>query len=311
MLVLRLKRMNPSGLLFLAMSHTFPAPPILVGGLFFQYIQRKTPMAAITAQAVNELRAKTGQPMMECKKALTEAGGDIEKAIEIFRKKGVKASIQERVASEGRLLTAVSADKKNAVAASVQCNTDFTAKSDVVTKILELATQKLLANPSTDISNEPSVKELVTAAAQQTGENVQIGRTATVASSSSVGAYVYAITNKLAVLLGFKGTANDELIKQLGGHIAFTRPLGLTRAEVPADLVAKEREIAVEQAKATGKPQQIAEKIAEGKLNSFFAERVLLDQEFFNAGVFKGTISAYLKQNGVELEKYVIVEVGK
>ena len=111
--------------------------------------------------------------------------------------------------------------------------------------------------------------------------------------------------------MAFTGSPTDELIKQLGGHIAFARPVGLTRAEVPADLVAKEKEIAVEQAKATGKPQQIAEKIAEGKLNSFFAERVLLDQEFFNAQVFKGSVANYLKQNGVGLEKYVRLEVGQ
>ena len=107
------------------------------------------------------------------------------------------------------------------------------------------------------------------------------------------------------------GTPSDDLVKQVGGHIAFARPLGLTRDAVPADLVAKERELAVEQAKATGKPQQIAEKIAEGKMNSFFAERVLLDQEFFNAQVFKGTVQNYLKQHGVTLEKYVRIEVGQ
>jgi elongation factor Ts len=101
------------------------------------------------------------------------------------------------------------------------------------------------------------------------------------------------------------------LVKQIGGHIAFAKPVGLTRDEVPADLVEKEKAFAVEQAKATGKPQQIAEKIAEGKLNSFFAERVLLDQEFFNAQVFKGTIANYLKQNGVGLTKYVRIEVGQ
>jgi elongation factor Ts len=111
--------------------------------------------------------------------------------------------------------------------------------------------------------------------------------------------------------MAFKGSPSDELVKQLGGHIAFARPLGLTRDAVPADLVAKEKEFAVEQAKATGKPQQIAEKIAEGKMNAFFAERVLLDQEFFNAGVFKGSISAYLKQEGVSLENYARVEVGQ
>jgi elongation factor Ts len=87
--------------------------------------------------------------------------------------------------------------------------------------------------------------------------------------------------------------------------------MGLTRAEVPADVVAKEREIAVEQAKATGKPQQIAEKIAEGKLNSFFAEQVLLDQEFFNPTAFKGSVGNLLKSKGVTLNKYVRVEVGQ
>jgi elongation factor Ts len=111
--------------------------------------------------------------------------------------------------------------------------------------------------------------------------------------------------------MSFSGNPSDELIKQIGGHIAFARPLGLTRAEIPSDLVAKEKEIAIEQAKATGKPEAIAVKIAEGKLNSFFAERVLLDQEFFNAQVFKGTIANYLKQNNVTLEKYVRIEVGQ
>ena len=94
-------------------------------------------------------------------------------------------------------------------------------------------------------------------------------------------------------------------------QVAAARPLALKREEMPADVVAKERDIAVEQAKATGKPQQIAEKIAEGKLNSFFAERVLLDQEFFNAQVFKGSVANYLKQNNVGLEKYVRLEVGQ
>ncbi len=105
--------------------------------------------------------------------------------------------------------------------------------------------------------------------------------------------------------------ADDELIKQIGGHIAFARPVGLTRAEVPADLVEKERGIAIEAAKATGKPEEIAVKIAEGKMNSFYAERVLLDQEFFNAQVYKGTVGNMLKGAGLTLEKYVRLEVGQ
>jgi elongation factor Ts len=268
--------------------------------------------ATITAQMVNELRSKTGQGMMECKKALTETGGDVEKAIEYFRKKGVKTSITERMANEGRLHAESSADRKTAAIVVVNCNTDFTAKSEPVTQILKTATAALLKNPASKVADDPAVKNEVTNVAQKTGENVQIGRTAVLKNPEGpVGTYVYQINSKIGVLMSVTGTSSDVVFKQLGGHIAFAKPLGMTRDEVPADLVAKEREIAIDQAKQTGKPQQIAEKIAEGKLNSFFAERVLLDQEFFNPAVFKGSVQNYLKQNGVTLLKYERLEVGQ
>ena len=142
---------------------------------------------------------------------------------------------------------------------------------------------------------------------------MRLGKTARLdaPANGKAGLYLYGITGKIGVIMAFTGSASEELIKQIGGHIAFAKPLGLTRESVPADVVAKERNFTVEQAKATGKPQQIAEKIAEGKMNSFYAERSLLDQEFFNAAVFKGTIANYLKQNGVGLTKYVRIEVGQ
>ncbi len=269
-------------------------------------------MGNITAQMVNELRSKTGQGMMECKKALTETGGDVEKAVEYFRKKGVKTSITERMANEGRVHVMSSPDRKAAVAVAVHTNTDFTAKSEVVTKLLKAAAEKLLANPNATVTEDPAIRDLLVGAAQQTGENVQIGKAAALKhAGGTVGTYIYAINQKVGVLMSFTGNPSEDLIKQLGGHIAFAKPLGLTRNEVPQDIVAKEREIAVEQAKATGKPQQIAEKIAEGKLNSFFAERVLLDQEFFNPQLFKGSVANYLKQHDVTLEEYVLVAVGQ
>lgn len=259
---------------------------------------------------VNELRAKTGQAMMACKKILVETGGDIEAAIKKFREMGVKTSITERQAGEGRIAVGVSPDKKTAVAVEVNCNTDFTAKSEPVTKILDAAIAKLLSNPQADLAGDSQIKEMLTSVSQQTGENVVLGRTKSITSQGQAAAYLYAISSKIAAIMNFSGPVDDEFIKQLGGHIAFAKPLGLTRDAVPADLVAKEREIAVEQAKATGKPQQIAEKIAEGKLNSFYAERVLLDQEFFNAAVHKGSISSWLKSKGVELKGYERLEVG-
>lgn len=268
-------------------------------------------MAEITAKLVNELRAKTGQAMMECKKALQEVGGDLEKAIEYFRKKGVKASLGERAAGEGRVFGAVSDDKKTVALVELNCNTDFTAKSEPFTALGSKSAAALLKNASGDLASAPEVTAGTTELAQTTGENVKVGKNAALTASGQAGLYIYVATGKIGVAMSFGGNPSEELVKQLGGHIAFKRPMGLTRDTVPADLVAKEREIAVEQAKATGKPQQIAEKIAEGKMNAFFAEHVLPDQEFFNAGVFKGTVANYLKSNNVTLEKYVRIEVGQ
>jgi elongation factor Ts len=270
-------------------------------------------MADITAKMVNELRAKTSQPMMDCKKMLEKTGGDMQAAMEEFRKKGVKASLQERAASEGRVLGAVTGDGKTAAIVELNCNTDFTAKSDPFIKLAAKAAQALAHNPTIDIAQAAEVNAGATELAQQTGENVRVGKSAALQAPANgkAGLYLYGITGKIGVIMSFTGNPSEDLIKQIGGHIAFARPIGLTRAEVPAELVAKEKEFAVEQAKATGKPEAIAVKIAEGKLNSFFAERVLLDQEFFNAQVFKGSVQNYLKQSGVTLEKYVRIEVGQ
>lgn len=270
-------------------------------------------MATITAAMVNELRSKTGQPMMECKKMLVQSDGDVQKAIEAFRKKGVKASLTERIASEGRVIGAIKPDGSAAAIVAVNCNTDFTAKSEPVSQLGLKAAELLLSNPTADVVHDATIVANAKEVTQQTGENVQIGQAGHLSApqGGSTGLYLYGITGKIGVIMAFKGKASDELIKQIGGHIAFSRPSGLTRADIPADVVAKEREIAVEQAKATGKPQNIAEKIAEGKLNAFFAERALLDQEFFNAQVFKGTIAQYLKNNQVELTSYVRLEVGQ
>src|SRR5207248_7142705 len=130
-------------------------------------------MAEITAKLVNDLRAKTGQGMMECKKALKECEGDLQKAIEWFRAKGVKSSLTERVAGEGRIIGAQSADRKSAALVEVNCNTDFTAKSEPVQKVGQAAAQALLKNNSANASEDATVKAELTAVAQTTGENVQ------------------------------------------------------------------------------------------------------------------------------------------
>jgi elongation factor Ts len=269
-------------------------------------------MPEITAKLVNELRAKTGQPMMECKKVLTLVGGDMEAAIGEFRKKGIKSSLAERSATEGRVGGVAATDGSAAALVELNCNTDFTAKSEPFLKLAAKAAAKLLAAATTNLSEDTEIKAGAAEVSQMTGENIRVGKSAAVSTTTgTTGLYLYNITGKIGVLMEFTGPASEELVKNLGGHIAFAKPLGLNRDSVDPELVAKERDFAVEQAKATGKPQQIAEKIAEGKLNAFFGERVLLDQEFFNAGAFKGTIAAYLKQAGVGLTKYVRIEVGQ
>ena len=269
-------------------------------------------MAEITAKLVNELRTKTGLAMMECKKMLTEVGGDIEKAIAEFRKKGVKTSITERAANEGRVIAGSTPDKATSAIVEVNCNTDFTAKNDSVGELLNVALAKVLANPSADLKADADITARLAELSKVTGENVVLGRTAVI-TGGNTGAYLYSTAGKgkIGVIVKLGGSPADGLVNQLGMHIAAARPLALTRDEMPADLVAKERDIAVEQAKATGKPQQIAEKIAEGKLNAFYAEKVLLDQDFINAEAFKGKVADLVKTKGATLEKYVRVEVGQ
>src|SRR4051812_9727033 len=148
-------------------------------------------MATITASMVNELRAKTGQGMMECKKALTEVAGDLEKAIEYFRKKGVKASLGERAAGEGRIFGALSDDKKSVALVEINCNTDFTAKSEPITALGNRAAKALLKNPTGDLATDPEVAAGVTELSQKTGENVRVGKTGALTAPGRAGLYLY------------------------------------------------------------------------------------------------------------------------
>lgn len=267
-------------------------------------------MAEVTAAMVRELRDRTGVAMMDCKNALNETGGDLEKAVELLRKKGQakQDKLASREAKEGRVGVGISADLKRGVILELNCNTDFTAKAAPVLELLDVAIAQLLADPKQKLDDNAAVKALRTQASQQTGENLQIGRIETIESAGRVGAYSH-YTGKVGVLVALTGNPSNELIKDLCLHITATRPLALTRAELPADLVAKERDIAVDQAKQTGKPQEIAEKIAEGKMRTFYEERVLLDQKFVKDST--KTIAQLLKDNGTSLEKYSRIEVGQ
>jgi elongation factor Ts len=231
-----------------------------------------------------------------------------------LRKKGVKTSITERAGAEGRIAGALAADGKSASLVEVTCNTDFTAKSEPVKAVADNAAKLLLAQPTINVAEAPEIKQQLTEVSRQTGENVRIGRTAVLSNPAGrVGLYLYTVTSKIGVLTSVSGSPSDELLRDLGVHITARKPLALSlnREGLPADVVAKEKEISIAQAVASGKPQQIAEKIAEGKMRTFYEERVLLDQAFINPDKFKGSITELLKKGNATIEQYVRLEVGQ
>ena len=267
----------------------------------------------ITAAQVNDLRKRTGLGMMECKKALQDNDGDVDKAVDYFRGKGVKTKVAERDAGEGRVAAYVNSKQTRGCVVEVLCNTDFTARNEIVVEVCDLAANKLLNDPSADPASDGDIADKLTQVSQQTGENVKLGRTVTL-DGAKVGRFNYTVTNKVTALVAVDSAdVPDEVLNDLGLHLVAFKPvaMGLTRESVPADLVKAEKEIAVEQAKSTGKPQEIAEKIAEGKMNAFYKERVLSEQEFINPDKFKGTVGEYVKKHGGSLAGFERIEVGQ
>ena len=264
---------------------------------------------AVTAKEVSDLRKRTGLGMMECKKLLVEADGDMDAALAAARKMGVKSKVAEREAGEGRVGSKSAGNK--AAAVEVKCNTDFTANSDPVAAVVDQALDKLLAGQTAaEIAEDSAIMDALVAAGQQTGENVVLGR-GVVVEGDSVANYQYTVTNKVAALVALAG-GDAELARQIGLHLVAHQPvaLGLTRDDVPAELVQKERDLAVDEAKATGKPQDIAEKIAEGKMAAFYKTAALLDQEFINPDVHKGTVGDLLKSKKATIKAYERLAIG-
>jgi len=256
---------------------------------------------AITAADVNKLRQMTGAGMMDCKKALTEANGDFEKAIDELRKKGQKvaANRSDRDAKEGLVVAKTTADNKRGVVLVVNCETDFVAKNEdfgkFVNNILEVAVAK----------NPKNVDELKTLAydnnitiadklIEQTGiigEKIDLSKYETV-EAAFVIAYNHP-GNKLANIVGFnKEVVNGDVAKDVAMQVAAMAPVALDKDGVDADTLQREIEIGKEQARAEGKPEDMLEKIALGKLNKFYKESTLLNQEFIKDN--KKTIAQYL-----------------
>lgn len=241
-------------------------------------------MAGISAKEVMSLRNKTGLAMMECKKALTEAGGDLEKAEDLLRKKlkGKMETKSDRIAGEGRIGIAISDDNSSAVIVELKAETDFTAKNDQFIEATNQLAKMALDAGVTEANDDMS--SVIDNLRISTGENISIGRIELLkgdAGATTHGQYVHH-DGKTGVLIQAQGELADDTMRQIAMHVAaaMPRPLGLSADDIPEDLIAKEKKFRIEQAVESGKPESIAEKIVEGGMRKFFEEVALLEQDF-------------------------------
>ena len=275
-------------------------------------------MAEISAAAVKELRERTGAGMMECKKALTEANGDAEKAVTLLRERGLaKAAKREgRASNEGTVAIALAGDA--GAIAELGCETDFVARTDEFQRFakqlaavaIEAGADGVEALGAATLDGE-SVAQRIAAVAGKLGENVVCKRVARLNEPGGlVGGYVHA-GGKLGVLVALRPTARgagaEAVAKEVSMHVAAAdpSPVALDRGGVPADLLARERELFAKQAAQTGKPEKVIEKIVEGRINKFYAEICLLEQPFVMNP--DQTIEQMLAQKGKELGADVAV----
>lgn len=269
-------------------------------------------MAEVTAALVKELRERTGLGMMECKKALVEAGADIEKAIEELRKSsGMKAAKKAgRTAADGVVVTKVAADGSYGVALEVNSETDFVARDGNFLGFVGKVLDQAFATKQVDVA-ALMAGELETARealVQKIGENISVRRVRLIeAANGTVGTYVHS-TGRIAVLVGLKG-GDAELAKDVAMHIAAVNPQVVRQDDVSADVIAKEKEIYTAQAAESGKPADIVEKMVLGRIKKFLAEVSLLDQAFVKDP--DTTIGNLVKKAGAEVVEFVRFEVGE
>lgn len=269
-------------------------------------------MAEVTASLVKELRERTGLGMMECKKALVEAGADIEKAIEELRKSsGMKAAKKAgRTAADGVVVTKVAADGSYGVALEVNSETDFVARDGNFLGFVGKVLDKAFADKQVDVA-ALMAGELETARealVQKIGENISVRRVRLVeAANGTVGTYVHS-TGRIAVLVGLKG-GDADLARDVAMHVAAVNPQVVRQEDVSADVIAKEKEIYTAQAAESGKPADIVEKMVLGRVKKFLAEVSLLDQAFVKDP--DTTVGNLVKKSGAEVVEFVRFEVGE
>ncbi|MFC5541222.1 MAG: translation elongation factor Ts [Bacilli bacterium] len=273
---------------------------------------------AITAQLVKELREKTGAGMMDCKKALVETNGDIEAAIDYLREKGLASASKkaDRIAAEGT--TYILTEGNEAIILEVNAETDFVAKNSQFQELVKsLAEQLLKAKPESleaalEVKNEEgaSIAEQISTAVATIGEKITLRRfeIRTKTDADAFGSYLH-MGGRIGVLVVLEGTTNADAAKDIAMHIAAIKPKYISRDEVPAEEVERERKVLTEQALNEGKPENIVAKMVEGRLGKFFEQVCLLEQAFVKDSDQK--VRDFVKSVGGNVTSFVRYEVGE
>ncbi|OGA49286.1 MAG: translation elongation factor Ts [Betaproteobacteria bacterium RIFCSPLOWO2_12_FULL_62_13] len=273
-------------------------------------------MTEITASMVRELRERTDAPMMECKKALTEAGGDSTRAEEILRiRLGNKASkAASRITAEGIVATHITGDGKLGAIVEVNCETDFVAKNAEFIAFARTLAQRVASDNPPDLATlsslklkDASVDEARKTLIGKIGENLAVRRFARMTAKGRLVSYVHGGA-KIGVIVDVVG-GDDALAKDLAMHIAASKPVALSGDGVPAVIVQKERDIALAKAAESGKPANIVEKMVEGAVQKFLREITLLGQPFVKND--KQSVEKLLKSNGASVASFVLYVVGQ
>jgi elongation factor Ts len=274
---------------------------------------------SVSAQQVKELRERTGLGMMECKAALTETHGDMEAATDLLRKRaGAKVEKKSgRIAAEGAIGIYVTPDRKTAAMVEVNCETDFVAKGEDFAAFASAAAARVVSKqpatldalyqlPFTDGSNQ-TVGQAREGLVMKLGENINIRRFERMsAAKGQLGSYIHG--RKIGVLVDVEG-GDESLAKDIAMHIAASRPECVSKDQVPAAAIAKEKEIFAEQAKASGKPPEIIEKMVMGRVNKYLNEVSLLGQPFVKDP--DTTVEKLLKSKGASVIRFSRYEVGE
>jgi elongation factor Ts len=273
-------------------------------------------MAEITASMVKELREATGLGMMECKKALTEAGGDIKKAEEILRiKSGAKATkLAGRVASEGNIAAHVSADGRLGALVEVNCETDFVAKdaafAQFAREVARVAAEKQIEAIDElgrqSLPDGQTVDAALQALTAKLGEKMTLRRVAAVKAQGRLASYLHG--TRIGVLIDFSG-GDEALGKDLAMHVAASKPVARSREEVPADLIERERTIARARAVESGRPENLLDKIVDGAVNKYLSEVTLLGQPFVKDD--KQTVEKLLKARAATVHAFHMFVLGE